>query len=211
MALPIIVIGAGGHAKVIISALLLLKRQIIGITEADEKKRKNSLYGIPVIGGDDTILQYKPQDIELANGLGSVGLPEKRREVFNAWKKHGYHFTCVIHPASILASDIIIGEGTQIMAGAIIQPGCRIGDDAIVNTRAVLDHDCIIGEHTHIAPGAVLSGNAHVGVASHVGTSATVIQGVEIGESVVIGAGAVVIQNIPVGSKAMGVPARIVK
>lgn len=208
---PVIIVGAGGHAKVLIAAIMLLRREIFGVMEANREKQDGFPLAIPIIGDDEAIKKYRPDEIELVNGIGSVGSPHKRMEIYQKFKKKGYKFASVVHPSAIVMSDVQLGEGVQIMAGAIIQAGCRIGDNSIINTGAILDHDCIIGEHTHIAPGVVLSGDVHVGVASHVGTSATIIQGIKIGENSIIGAGAVVIKNIPAGNKAMGVPARIVK
>ncbi len=208
MVRPVIIIGSGGHAKVLIAALLILRREIIGVLEADRDKHGGFLSKIPIIGDDESVKNYKPKEIELVNGIGSVGLPYKRMEIYQKFKKMGYRFAGVVHPSSIVMGDVQLDEGVQIMAGAIIQPGCRIGDNVIINTGAILDHDCIIGEHTHIAPGAVLSGSVHIGAASHVGTSATIIQGIKIGKNALIGAGSVVINNISTGSKAVGVPAR---
>ena len=94
------------------------------------------------------------------------------------------------------------------MAGAVIQPGTRLGVNTIVNTRASIDHDCIIGDHVHIAPGAVLSGEVRVGNCSHIGCGATIVQGVKLGEATVIGAGAVVLKDVPDGTTVVGVPAR---
>jgi UDP-perosamine 4-acetyltransferase len=211
MTVPVIIIGAGGHAKVLIYSLNALRHEIIGIFHPGTTLIGRSIAGIRVIGNDDKLLEYAPDSIELVNGIGSIASTEKRKNIFMKFKNNGYSFATVVHPSAIVMSDVQLGEGVQIMAGAIIQPGCRIGDNVIINTGAILDHDCIIGEHTHIAPGVVLSGGVHIGVASHVGTSAAVIQGIKIGENAVIGAGAVVIKNIPACSKAMGVPARIVK
>jgi sugar O-acyltransferase (sialic acid O-acetyltransferase NeuD family) len=211
MVRPVIIIGAGGHTKVLIATLVLLRREIIGVMEANHEKQGGFLSAIPIIGDDQAIKNYKPEKIELVNGIGSVGSPHKRMEIYQRFKKQGYKFAGVVHPSAIVMSDVQFGEGVQIMAGAIIQPGVRIGDNAIINTGAILDHDCIIGEHTHIAPGAVLSGGVHIGVASHVGTSATIIQGIRIGGNSIIGAGAVVIKNIPADNKAAGVPARNIK
>jgi len=97
------------------------------------------------------------------------------------------------------------------MAGAVVQAGCRIGENVIVNTRASIDHDCDIEAHAHVAPGAVLSGCVHVGERAHIGAGATVIQGLTIGAGAIVGAGAVVVDGIPDGVTVVGVPARILR
>ncbi|MBF0232991.1 MAG: acetyltransferase [Desulfamplus sp.] len=207
---PIIIIGAGGHAKVLISALKYLQREIIGILDHDSTLIGKSIAGVDVLGDDDKIQDYDPITIELVNGIGSVSSPEKRRNLYLKFKDMGYTFAKVIHPSAIIMSDVKTGEGAQIMAGAIVQTGCIIGENVIINTGAILDHECMIGAHNHVAPGAVLSGNVQVGGMVHIGTAATIIQGIKIGEATIIGAGAVVIKNVPSNVKVAGIPASLI-
>lgn len=205
---PVIILGAGGHAKVLISSLKTLQREIIGILSPEEIRLGQSIAGICIIGDDDKIFEYSIDSIELVNGLGSVSSPEKRKDIYMKFKKAGYSFASVIHPTAILTNNIQLGEGVQIMAGAIVQTECVIGDNILINTGAVVDHDCKIGSHSHIAPGAVLSGGVEVGAMSHIGPAATIIQGIKIGFGAVIGAGAVVITDVPHGQKVVGNPAK---
>jgi sugar O-acyltransferase (sialic acid O-acetyltransferase NeuD family) len=211
MTLPVIILGAGGHAKVLIATLLLLRRKIVGITEVNKQKQEGYLSGIPIIGNDEAILKYKSDEIELANGIGSVGLPKSRMEIYQKCKRKGYKFASIIHPSAMVMNDVQLGEGVQIMAGAIIQPGCSIGDNTIINTGAIVDHDCVVGDHAHVAPGAVISGGVQIGAMTHIGTAATIIQGIKIGPESIIGAGAVVVNDIPSNVKAVGIPANIIE
>lgn len=208
MMLPVIVLGAGGHAKVLIDSLQASRVAIKGIVDPAPDFRGAQLFGVPVLGGDEVIESFSPSDILLVNGLGSVRLPQRRRQVFDRFKCMGYRFAAVVHPSAIIAVDVALGEGTQIMAGTVIQPGSRIGCNAIINTRASVDHDCIIGDHVHIAPGVTLSGGVSVGAGSHIGTGATLIQGVSVGCDCLVAAGAVVINNVADSSMVRGVPAR---
>ena len=203
-----IVIGAGGHAKVLISILKSLGCEILGITESNIDLYGQTVLNILIRGNDNYVLEQRPESIELVNGLGSVVSTEQRKNIYAKFKSYGYFFSTVVHPSSIVADDVFLGEGVQIMAGAVIQPGCKIGENAIINTGVCIDHDCIVGDHVHLAPGVVLSGTVNIGAKSHIGTSATIIQGLTIGESAIVAAGAVVIRNIPSGVKAMGNPAR---
>ena len=205
---PVIIIGGGGHARVLISSLKSLRREIIGILHPDTSLIGESIVGIRVLGNDHKVSDYAPDTIELVNGLGSVALPEKRKDIYMKFKKNGYSFAIVIHPYAIVVDDVKIGEGVQIMAGAILQAGCLIGDNTIINTGAIVDHDCKIGAHVHIAPGSVISGGVDIGEMVHIGTGATIIQGMKIGDSAVIGAGSVVIDNVPSNNMFVGVPAR---
>lgn len=204
----IIILGAGGHAKVLIDALLASSAVIAGIVDPDLTLAGTKILGVPVLGGDNVVNEFPPSEVQLVNGLGSVGLPVKRQQLFERFKGMGYNFATVIHPSAVIASDVVLGEGAQVMAGAIIQPGCRIGTNSIINTRASVDHDCIIGDHVHIAPGVTMSGEVQVGNGAHVGTGVAIIQGASIGNDCLVAAGAVVTKDVIAGTMVRGVPAR---
>lgn len=208
MSMPVIILGAGGHSKVLIEALLVSSAVIAGIVDSDPARQGTEVLGVLVLGGDDVVTEFPPSEVLLVNGIGSVGLPIKRQQVFDKFKALSYNFATVVHPSAVVASDVVLGEGTQVMAGAVIQPGCHIGVNCIINTRVSVDHDCIIGDHSHISPGVIFSGGVTVGVCSHIGTGATAIQGISIGGGCLVAAGAVVIKDIADGAKVRGVPAR---
>lgn len=210
MSLPVIILGAGGHAKVLIDALQASSAVIAGIVDADSSLRGKSVLGVPILGGDDVISEFQSSMVQVVNGLGSTGLPVKRQQIFAKFSGMGFTFTTVVHPSAIVAPDAVLGEGAQVMAGAVIQPGSRIGTNSIINTRASVDHDCLIGDHSHIAPGVTLSGGVKVGICCHIGTGATVIQGVAIGEQCLVAAGAVVVSNVTENTTVIGIPARVV-
>lgn len=180
MKLPVIVIGAGGHARVLLDALKLNKVNVIGVTDAQPSDVDKSKSKVPVIGKDEAVLSYSPQKVLLVNGLGSITVSPKRAEIFKHFKHLGYRFVNVIHPSAVIAKDVQLGEGIQIMAGSVIQTGCKIGNNTIINTRVSIDHDCDIGSHVHIAPGAVLSGGVSIGEGCHLGPCSVVIQGISI-------------------------------
>lgn len=208
MSIPVIVLGAGGHARVLIDALQRAGIEISGATDVDSGLVGKSLLGVTVIGGDDAVEKYAPESIRLVNGLGSVRIDSARRRLFERFKGKGYQFAPVIHPSAVIAPDVVVSEGAQVMAGAVVQTGTRIGKNAIINTRAAVDHDCRIGEHAHIAPGATLSGEVEVGNGAHIGTGASIIQGIRLGRDCLVAAGAVVIGDVRDGAKVAGVPAK---
>lgn len=210
MSMPVIVLGAGGHAKVLINALQLCSVEILGITDPDPALIGHEILGVSVIGTDDKLKDYSVEKVHLVNGLGSVSLPKARCKIFEKYKKLGFVFATVVHPTAIIAAAVKIGEGAQLMAGVILQPGVCIGDNVIINTRASVDHDCAIGSHTHIAPGVILSGDVKVGIGGHVGTGASMVQGVGVGNDCLIGAGSVVLKDLPDGVKAYGCPAKVI-
>lgn len=210
MSEPVLLVGGGGHAKVLVEALLAGDAVIAGIVDADPARQGKDVLGVPVIGGDEVAGEYPAGEIRLVNAVGSTGLPVVRRGIFERFAARGFRFASVAHPSAVIASDVELGEGAQVMAGAVIQPGCRIGANTIINTRASVDHDCVIGDHAHIAPGVTLSGGVTVGEGCHIGTGATVIQGITIGEGSVVGAGAVVTKDVAAGVTVVGVPAKVV-
>lgn len=211
MSQPVIVLGAGGHAKVLVEALLASSAVIAGIVDPDPSLTNTAVLGVPVLGTDNVIDEFPPSEVQLVNGLGSIGSPVRRQRLYEDFERKGYRFATVVHPSAIIASDVEVDVGAQIMAGAVIQPGSRIGRNVIVNTRASVDHDCVVGAHVHIAPGVTLSGGITIGDSTHIGTGATVIQGIHIGKGSIIGAGALVTKEVPPGVTVVGVPARVVK
>lgn len=188
-----VVIGGGGHARVLMDALLLSGFEIQGFTDVVSKQI--SLHGrkIPYLGTDEEYFEKSRRiNSPLVNGVGSVGNPEIRREIFKRFKSAGYSFLTVIHPSAIVARDVSFGEGVQIMAGAVIQTSAVLGNNVIINTRASVDHDCRIEDHVHVAPGAVLSGNVTVGDSAHIGTGACIVQGIHILAGTLVKAGRLV-------------------
>lgn len=197
MSLPVIVIGGGGHGRVVIEALLSEGIRVAGVVDPHPGVAANLPPAVPWLGGDDALAAYPPDAYRLANGIGGIGEPH-RRSTYERLLAAGYDFVRVQHPSATVArAGVVLGEGCQIMAGAVIQPGVRIGADSIVNTRAAVDHDCTIGEHCHLAPGAVLCGDVAVGAGTHVGAGAVIIQGVRIGSFAIVGAGAIILSDVP--------------
>jgi sugar O-acyltransferase (sialic acid O-acetyltransferase NeuD family) len=209
MKTDLIIIGAGGHAKVLIDCLLQQSAcNIIGILDNNIQTHGQRILGIPVLGGDDKIAAYPASAVKLVNGIGSIDVPLRRKAVYQQFKAVGYQFYSVIHANAYVAQSVQVGEGVQIMAGAILQAECKIGDNVIINTGASLDHDVQLENHIHIAPGVVISGNVLVGEESHIGARAVILQGLHIGQRCLVGAGAVVIESIKADSRVVGVPAK---
>lgn len=204
----VLIIGAGGHAKVVADALRACGEPILGFTDRDPAKHGTQVLGMPVLGDDGVVTARSRDSVRLANGIGSVKVPAARREVYLRFKKLGYSFVAVVHPSAVVSAAVELGEGAQVMAGAVVQAGARIGANSLVNTAAVVDHDCVIGKHCHIAPGCVLSGGIVIADECHIGTGASVLQGVTLGRRTVVGAGAAVVSDSGGGRTLIGVPAR---
>ena len=206
---PVILLGAGGHAKVVLDLLKALDRQVLGICDpALAAQGAKTWRGLPVLGDDHAVEPYLPADIELANGTGSLPGNTLRRRLHEQFTRQGYRFATLVHPNTILGSGVDLGQGGQIMAGVVVQADSRIGENVILNTGTRIDHDCDLGDHVHIAPGTVLSGDVWVEEGSHIGPGATLIQGIRIGQGAVIGAGSTVIKDVPAFHQLTGQPAR---
>lgn len=208
---PVILIGAGGHARVLLDALSLSGAAILGLVDKDPALIGQKVLGYEVLGGDEEVRKRAPGTIRLVNAIGSDKAMDRRRSVYETWRKAGYSFASVQHPGAIVSRHAMTAAGVQIMAGAVVQACASIGENTIVNTGATVDHDCNIGAHVHLAPGVTLSGNVHVGDGTHVGTGAKVIQGRRIGARCTIAAGAVVVRDVADGTTAKGIPAREVR
>jgi sugar O-acyltransferase (sialic acid O-acetyltransferase NeuD family) len=204
-----VVIGSGGHARVLIAALKAAGIVPFACLDKDPARWKVQVLGVTVVGGEETLASLGAADrLFLVNGVGSAAKPDARRAVWDKFSKLGYRFVSVRDPRAMISEGVVIDAGAQVLAGAVIQPGTQIGSDAIINTGACVDHDCVIGPHAHIAPGAVLCGDVEIGESTHVGAGAIVRQGVRVGSGAVIAMGAVVIKDVDDHSVVGGVPAR---
>lgn len=196
MKAPVLALGGGGHAKVVLDGLKKLAFDITGILDPDPGKTGARIFGIPVLGNDDQLETWPPGSVFLVNAVGGMQQTDVRQKLFKSAKEKGYLFVSVVHPDAMVADTVEMGEGVQVMAGAVIQPGCRIGTNAVINTRVALDHDCLIGEHAFIGPGAVVCGGAEIGEGALLGPGAIVMPEVRVGPGAVVKAGTVVADDV---------------
>lgn len=208
----LIIIGAGGHARSVIDILLQNSDyKIIGCIDNQYPKIKNvpKMDDIPIIGCDDMLQEIFDSNIKKV--FVAIGNNKIRAEIYKHVKQIGYTVIKVISKNAFISSKVQIGNGTCIMAGAVININTQIGENCIINTNCSLDHDCLIGDHCHIAPGVTISGTTSIGDFTQIGTGACIIDGITIGSNSFVGAGASVVKNIPNNVLAYGVPARIIK
>ena len=206
----IIILGGGGHARILIDLISIIGRyEIVGILDSRLKK-ENMVADIPVLGGDNLLSRLIAEGITLACiGVGSVKENSTRKKLYKTVKKVGFSVPSLIHPRAIVSrNDVKISEGVQVMVSAIIQTGSMIEENSIINTGTIIEHDCVVGKHVHICPGAVISGGCVISDNSFIGAGATVIQGVKIGKDAIVAAGAIVLDDVPDNSMVKGVAAR---
>lgn len=197
----VVVIGAGGHAKVVIASLLDAGLPVRAVVDDDPGKEGTRILGVVVSGGHPPL----PGDSEAPTVI-AVGDNRARRELARRYPDR--RWLTVIHPTAYVHPSASLGPGTVIFAGSIVQPGVRIGSHCIVNTGATIDHDCRIGDFSHVAPGSHLSGGVRLGRGAFLGIGSAAVPGVEIGEWTVVGAGGVVVGDLPDRVTAVGAPAR---
>lgn len=207
---PAIVLGAGGHAKVVIALLRALGIDVKGLCDPGlVSKSVKSWRGLEVLGGDEVLQQIDARSVVLVNGVGQVVGSSRRKDIFIELRARGYRFPSLVHPTAWVDPSVELGEGVQVMAGAVIQPDVTIGADTIINTGCRIDHDCIIDCHVHVAPGAVLCGGVRVASDVFIGAGSTIIQGLSMGQGSIVGAGATVIKDLQAGHVVVSSPVRI--
>lgn len=193
----LVMVGAGGHAKVLHALALAAGHIIVGVCDPQLAEQGVSHWrGVAVLGDDEAIERLDPAAVGLINGVGQVVGSALRQTVYARLRRAGFCFPALLHPTAWVASCATLGQGVQVMAGAVIQPDCRIGENSIINTRAGVDHDCEIGAHVHIAPAATLCGSVRILDGAFVGAGATVIQGLVVAEGATVGAGVTLLRNL---------------
>ncbi|MDA7857732.1 acetyltransferase [Gammaproteobacteria bacterium] len=193
---PVLIIGGGGHAKVLLEMLRGSGTEVLGIISTLPVSASEVFDNLMIYSSDSDVLSFDHKDVLLVNGVGSLPGNGIRHEIHRKFKTLGYTFGTVIAPSAIVSKYAKLHEGVQIFPGAVVNAGADIGESTIVNTRAVIDHDCELGAFNHIAPGAVLSGGVVSGVNVHIGPGAVLTQSVEIGRDSFIGAGTSVVKDI---------------
>lgn len=205
MPLQLIIVGAGGHGKVVLDAALAAQQPISYLV--DDAPACCELLGLRVVLASDVDWQATRQ----FEFLVAVGDNRIRAMLFQRMLTKGGTPTTIIHPSAIVSKHACIGRGTVICAGVIVNAGAVIGENCILNTACSIDHDCRIGDHVHICPGVHLAGNVTVGEGTIIGIGSSVIPGKKVGDWSILGAGSVVVRDIPDQVIAFGVPARVVR
>lgn len=203
---PVVVLGAGGHAKVVIEALRACGRSVIGCL--DPRAQTPPLPDAPILGGDQWLASPAARGVEVAVGVGANPDTAPRRRLHHLAISRGAALCRVVAPGAWVSPTARLGAGAQILTGAVVHAGAAVGDGAVVNTGAVVEHDAAVGDHAFVSPRAVLCGAASVGEMSFVGAGAIVLPGVRIGRRSVVPAGAVVRRDLPDDSILAGGRAR---
>ena len=202
----VVIIGAGGHAKVIADIVEKSNDQIVGFLDDNLPKNTTIIKNYKVIGDFDNrfTISILNDNIEFITALGDN---KKRKEIANT---PNIKFYTAIHPSAQIGLDVEIGEGTVIMANSVINSSAKIGKHSIINTGAIVEHDNNIEDFVHISPNVALGGTVKVGECTHIGIGATVKNNITICNNCIIGAGAVVVKNINKEGIYVGVPVKLI-
>jgi UDP-perosamine 4-acetyltransferase len=211
----LLVIGAGGHGKVVADIARAAGFSILGYIDRDARKLGTAVIagGGSVLYDDDSVppdfldtgmLDGRPAGIALGIGDNQVRLAYADRFANCALPP-------LVHPRATASPEAQVSDGAAVMANAVINPGTRIGRAAVVNSGAIVEHDCLVGDGVHVSPGAVLNGAVTVNALAWIGAQAVVFPGVTIGGSSIVGAGAVVRRDVPPGVTVVGNPARVLR
>ncbi len=207
----LIIIGGGGHAKVIAGILKKLKTyNVKGYTDIHDR---GEILGLPYLGTDDWLIDRLDEwkNCSLVIGLGMLSLNSIRKQVIERFTQYNFNFPVVVSPDAVVSEDTNMEKGTVVIDGAVVNPGTKIGAWGIVNTNATVDHDCTIGSNVHIAPGAVVCGGVSIGKEAIIGAGAVVKQNITICSGSIVGAGAVVVSDIREPGIYIGCPAKLME
>ena len=207
---PILVVGAGGHAKVVLDILERMGMyEMVGLLDDNADRQGMSHAGHKVIGTLEALPQLRREGVQGA--IIALGDNVRRRQVYLQAEEAGFTMVSAIHPSVQVGARVVIGGGTLMVAGAVVNADADIGVNVILNTGATVDHDCCIGAHVHLSPGVHLAGRVSIGELTHVGIGAVVLPNRRIGKHCIVGAGAVVRDDVPDNVVVVGVPARVLK
>ena len=200
----LLIVGAGGHARVVADILLCRGLPVLGYVDDDPASWGSVRLGLPVLGSVEAWAEHAPGGLVMGIGDNAA----RRAVVGRLGERAGELWRSAVHPDATVAASARLGRGVVIAARAVVNPDALIGDHAIINTGATVDHDCRLGAYCHVAPGANLAGGVEVGEGALIGVGAAVIPYLSVGRWATVGAGAVVVRDVPDGVTATGAPAR---
>lgn len=215
MSVPVVILGAGGHARDVLDVFEACndatpgRFDVVGFVSEVESDHGRDVNGRPCLGGFEWFDgDASRSGVRVVCGIGATAV---RRRLAERCRQRGLGFVSVVHPRAVVTRRVAIGEGVVITAGVVVTNNVRLGDHVHLNVGSTVAHDVVLEDYVTIAPGVNVSGNVRVGTGCDIGTGASIIQKVRIGEWSVVGAGAAVTRDLPANCTAVGVPAKPIK
>jgi len=205
--MKLIVIGAGGHASVVLDVVRLAipDVEIVGLLD-DAVPSRTQVLGSKVLGRISDIGRFPHDAVALA-----VGDNDARARIFEDLRRGGETFPTLVHPSATIAASATLGAGTLVLAHAVVNAAAQVADNVIVNTAATVDHHTVVEAHVHIAPGVHIAGGCRIGERTAIGIGTVVAPGLTIGPRTMVGAGSVVVRDLAADVVAFGTPAAAVR
>ncbi|MBM4398813.1 MAG: acetyltransferase [Candidatus Cloacimonetes bacterium] len=206
---PVIVIGAGGHAKILIDILMLSSEYYLEAVIGREDETAETILGHQILKGDTYLEEYLAKGINhAAIGIGAYTDNHRRKEIFDRIKGIGFFIVNLIHPSAIISDSVIMGDGAVIFAGVVANPDVIIGSNVIIATGSTIDHETIIEDHVLVSAGVTVGAGDLIGEGSLLALGSNIISRVSIGKYSLVAAGAVVTCDIPDRTTVYGIPAK---
>lgn len=204
----LLIIGAGGHARVVISIARRMDNwDLAGVLSRETPAKPEQIDGVPIVGNYADAARLHAEGWHHA--ALALGDNAERASRYDSLEQLGFVFPVLRHPSALIEYNVTIGEGCVICAGAILCAEVRLGRGVIVNTGSILDHETRVDDHAHIAPGCRVAGRVNIGEGAMLGIGTCVREKINIGAQSLLGAGSVVIEDIPANVVAYGIPARV--
>ncbi len=198
----IVVIGAGGHAKVVIATVRAAGGEVVAAYDDDRDRWGQQILGVTIRG------PIAADSIGTAPAIIAIGSNRARQSIT---ERLNARWVTACHPSAVVHPSATLGPGTVVFAGSVVQPDATIGAHAILNTACSIDHDCIVGDFAHVGPGVRLCGGVTADEGVLLGVGAKVAPNVELGPWSTAGAGAVCVVDVAAETTVVGVPARSIE
>jgi sugar O-acyltransferase (sialic acid O-acetyltransferase NeuD family) len=197
---PILLAGAGGHARACIDVLELEGRYAVAALIGLREEVGSRVLGHPVLGTDAELQALKADYPDALVTVGQIKTPDVRIRLFELMTRAGYRFPAIVSPRAHVSPHAQLGAGTIVLHGAVVNAGAVVGRNCIINSQALIEHDSVVGDHCHVATNAAINSGVRVGAGTFIGSTSCVRQGTVIGERCLIGMGQRVLKDCPAGT-----------
>ncbi len=206
---PVLVLGAGGHAKKLIDIIMRTDQYYVEAIISQAGDPHDNLWGYKILKGDSHLQEYQSRGIvSLANGIGGFTDNLKRKEIFLKLKEDGFQFVNLIDPSAVISYGVRLGEGIAVCAGVVVNPDVVIGNNVIISNSASVAHDSILEDHVLISSGSTVGAGVVVREGALLALGCNIVSRVTVGRNALVAAGAVVVKDVPDGARVFGIPAR---